>query len=152
MGLRPSAKAPPWDPKNPWFTKPPVAPPEPEFMEYAFEFQRELIQIAADEKQGKKKRAQAHAMLAAIKPWIARARQLYDRRLEDIGLAGDDLTTTDGILLAVEDCLARVRSRLESRHGEFGPRDFAVLDAVKRRNWATRERYATDPKRGRGRP
>lgn len=142
MGLKPSAKAPPWDPQKPWFTTPPTAPPEPEFMQYVIDFQEDVakkMHLSSDHEE----RRAAMALMQYLSAWIKAARRLYHERvLEKVQDPRDDLSTTDGLLLAAGKALGRLAHDLVERGGVIDERTEAVKDALMRRNDANVRRGA----------
>lgn len=89
IGLSPAALKPPHVHGKEWWTTPPIAPPQPEHMEYVMQFHREV--------QSQPQTADRDALLGRVSDWIRVARRLLN---EQIDSQRGDLLTTDGLIVA----------------------------------------------------
>lgn len=111
MGLKPSAKQPPHHPNGKeWWTTPPIALPEPAYIEYVAAYHAELLATICT--GPKDKRAAAQSMQKYVTDWMRAARRLMHERAYEFGPA--DLHKTDGLIEAADhvlsDCLGFITS------------------------------------------
>lgn len=133
MGLKPSAKPPPWDPSTPWYTTPPTSPPEPEMMEYVIQFQDEVSRKMHLGNPAERK--QATELSTVISRWLAAARRLYHERIVIQNTdPSDDFSTTDGVIRAAAKCIGRLRKQLYDLGVTIDARDEAVGEELQRRS------------------
>jgi hypothetical protein len=103
LGLSPVAKEPP--PKTlgkPWWTEPPTTLPQPEHLEYAVQFQLEVMRMPHSDKK--------NALLGHLGAWMRAARRLLHE--ESYNPERADLGTTDGLLIAADDALHEAITKL----------------------------------------
>lgn len=122
IGLSPAALKPPHVHGKEWWTTPPIAPPQPEHMEYAIQFQLEVARMAPSEQ-----RNQLQAHLGA---WIRAARRLLN---ENIATVRGDLCTTDGLLLATRGLLLQLKRDVALAGGTLPDDTDRVMDALEAR-------------------
>ncbi len=89
IGLSPAALKPPHVNGKEWWTTPPVAPPQPEYIEYAVQFLRDV--------QARPQTPDRDALLGRISDWLRAARRLLNEQIES---QRGDLLTTDGLIVA----------------------------------------------------
>lgn len=136
MGLQASAKKPPHIHGREWWTTPPVSAPEPCHLEYAVEFFQEL--------QRRRRTAEVVSLIANVSAWIRTARRLLHERIEsDDG----DLHTTDGLIIAADRAMKRLRAFAVSNGMTSDELEKLndVMNAVRSRADKARRERATRP-------
>jgi hypothetical protein len=131
IGLSPVAKKPPPNGNGrEWWTTPPIAPPQPEHMEYAVQFQLEVIRMPPSERRNQ---LQTH-----IGAWMRAAQRLLSETTASIH---GDLCTTDGLLLAARRLLMQLKHNIELSGGDLPDDADRILEALSARcSRITRER------------
>ena len=101
-----------------WWTSPPIAPPQPEHIEYVLEFQQRLVGRGGNN---------AQKMAKLVADWLREARRLLHESVEsDDG----DLHTTDGLMIATSDMIHRLFSKLEQSGYKVDTRDREIAQAI----------------------
>jgi hypothetical protein len=141
LGLTPAAKPAPHLPKGePWWTEPPVAAPEPEWIEYAIAYRRELRARLVGARG--EHLLEVQALLGCVNDWLAKARRLLHERVQ--APERSDLHTTEGLLIAASRALHKMRSRIYGLGGEADAEIEQIMQAVQARADESRRRRATD--------
>jgi hypothetical protein len=94
IGLSPAALKPPHVHGKEWWTTPPIAPPQPEHIEYVVQYLLELQRASGSRER--------NTLLAHASAWLRAARQLLHEQVES---QRGDLHTTDGLIVAAERTL-----------------------------------------------
>lgn len=115
IGLSPSALKPPHVNGKEWWTTPPIAPPQPEHIEYAIRYQ---LNVACMPPSEHRNQLQQH-----IAAWLTAARQLLHESVES---TRGDLHTTDGLIIAAHKLVQKLAGDVVRLGGRI-PGD---LDAV----------------------
>jgi hypothetical protein len=135
IGVSPAAKPPPHLPGNKaWWTSPPTAAPQPEYIEYVVQFQTELM--ASRNSRNKQ------AMLQYVSNWLRAARRLLHEEMQAPERA--DLQTTDGLIVAASRALQKMRSRIYGLGGEVDDEVRQICDAVQGRAEKVRRERAME--------
>lgn len=138
-GLRPLAKAPPHLPNGKeWWTEPPTALPQPEYIEYVSQFMAQVLSQPGSNER--------NAMMKHLANWMSAARRLFH---EEWHLKQHtDLATTDGILEATSRALGTMCRIAVEAGREVPPEVQRVKDALSRRaDKIRRERAIESSKR-----
>lgn len=134
IGLSPAARPAPHTPDGrPWWTAPPVAPPQPEHIEFAVRFMMEL--------RLRQPSAETNLLMQNVGNWLKRARQLLHEHVEaDRG----ELATTDGLMVAAARVMNQMAGHIGTAGGQILPEWERVMDVVRKRAArAKRERAET---------
>lgn len=97
IGMSPAALKPPHVNGKEWWTTPPTALPQPEHIEYAVAFMREV--------QLRPQTSDRDALLGHISDWLKMARRLLHEEVES---QRGDLHTTDGLIVAAGIAMQRL--------------------------------------------
>jgi hypothetical protein len=117
--MLPSAKKPPHEVGKEWWTTPPIAPPQPEHIEYVVQFQIEVMR--------RPQTPTRDALLKSIAEWLRAARRLLHEEFTSRKHA--DLNTADGLFIAVRDLIEAMTGAAIRGGFRLTERDQDTLDA-----------------------
>ncbi len=115
IGMTLAARKPPHIPGRQWWTDPPKTIPQPECIEYAVQYQLEIMRMPASQER--------NALQAHVGAWLRSARRLLHEEMQSHDRA--DLHTTDGLLIAADDA---IRSAILACHKAGVRLDESVFD------------------------
>ncbi len=118
IGVSPAAITPPHVHGMPWWCAPPIAPPQPEHIEYVVEYQHTT--------QSQAQTVERDALLGRIATWLKAARRLLHEQVES---QRGDLHTTDGLLVESWKTITHLIATCH-RAGLLTVEERACVDAV----------------------
>lgn len=143
IGVTPKALPPPHLPNGrEWWTTPPVACPQPEHIEYVVQYQIELTRA--------RRSGQKHEMQKRVADWLRAARRLLHEEKQAPERA--DLQTTDGLIVAANTAMHRMRGRIYGLGGEVTKDVEEVMNAIHGRAEKIRRERAMDSAKRRSLP